>query len=142
MVTSEDWQTDDLPQVPFSILGYTESKRRQERAGGEMTRASIDLSPELATPLDIGCVRAKMLGYNGKCVSCPFSKCLEDTSYAITTKLVRNLGIIKLNQAGIGYVNIAKQLGMSPRMVQRIINNRNNYTAIGYQGSMDVSRSV
>jgi len=69
---------------------------------------------------DTGCKKAKLLGYDGPCLECPFEKCWEEQRMSIKT-FERRLRIKELHKQGNSEKEIAKLLGMDWRTVRRAL---------------------
>jgi Mor family transcriptional regulator len=91
--------------------------------GAGMVRKDYNRDGEIHYP-DRGCVKAKMKGYDGKCLDCPFPQCLEDGDVPSTyqeTITARNKEIRQLYETGWTVAEIAKQYSLSVRHTERII---------------------
>lgn len=88
-----------------------------------MVRTQNRISENLNYP-DTGCVKAKIRGYHGKCLDCPFPQCLEDVGVPTVLEeetIKRNTEIKHLFETGWTTENISKYAGLSERHTQRII---------------------
>ena len=76
---------------------------------------------------DNGCAKAKVAGYHGKCLDCPFERCFEDGGVPTVLEeetIKRNEEIRKLHETGWTTEEISKETKLSIRQVQRIIQNK------------------
>jgi DNA-binding NarL/FixJ family response regulator len=79
---------------------------------------------------DIGCVKAKIAGYNGKCVDCIFPKCLEDKKekpatmhgkrYKMRDIRKRNKEICRLKNSGMKVDLIAAKYNIAEKTVYKV----------------------
>lgn len=94
-----------------------------------------DKDGELNIP-DTGCVRAKVAGYFGKCIDCPFPICFEDIDNRIKPQVARrrhqrrkdlparNAEIRRLKKAGMTYEQIAVMFGLGEKTVEGVCRER------------------
>jgi len=77
-------------------------------------------------PKDKGCEKAKELGYYGPCTECTIDPCLEEGGAFWRAKILKRDGIIvDMIQEGKSVKEIAEQLGVSIRTVERTLEGRN-----------------
>lgn len=74
------------------------------------------------THRDVGCAKAKKLGYNGPCLECPFEKCLE-TLDVIRKKIPVSAypEIRGLREQGKSIKEIAERFNASIKTIYRIL---------------------
>ena len=75
---------------------------------------------------DTGCKKAKEMGYYGKCLACPFLECLEIAPLKNPKKGIRDGVIKELLAVGKSKKEVAEELSISVRTVQRVRANGEN----------------
>lgn len=84
---------------------------------GHLGNTKAKPKPDFAR--DIGCLKAKDLGYMGPCVECTLPKCLEDKeSITQAKKRAKDANVVRLFRDGKSAEEIAKMLGIGYSTVQ------------------------
>ena len=74
---------------------------------------------------DSGCPEAtNFLGYTSSCLNCPFPSCIYEGGSANYSREQRNAKIIQMDKEGKTVGQIAVEMGIGRRQVERVISRR------------------